>query len=110
MSDILRPAEQWLPIDVAEREYLPFDFADMVVAGEVIVSVTSTLEVVDGADADVSTRLQGAPEMMSGSTAGRQWVSGVLDGVTYLLRVVGTTSDASRRVVIAGRFKGVRVS
>lgn len=110
MSDILRPAEQWLPVDVAERDYLPFDFADQVVAGETILSVTATLEAVAGTDASADTRRQGDPEMVSGSTVGRQWVEGVLEGVTYLLRIVATTSDANRRIVIAGEFKGVRVS
>lgn len=110
MTEILRPAEQWLPVDVDELEYLPFDFADKLVEGESIVSATATLEAIEGADDAADARRQGDPEMVGGTTVGRQWVEGVLEGVTYLLRVVGTTSDAGRRVVIAGVFKCVRVS
>ena len=110
MSDALRPAEQWMPIDVDELDYLPFDFERLLVDGETISSATSTLEAISGADEDADSRRVGGPEIASGATAGRQWVEGVLAGVTYLLRVVGTTSDAGRRVVIAGVFKGVRVS
>lgn len=105
-SDLLRPAEDMLPVDVAERDALPFDWADHLGDGEVLLSITRTLEVIDGADAQAADRLLGEPERYE--TKARQWVEGVQQGVTYLLRMVGTTSVNGRRITLAGRFKGVR--
>lgn len=108
MSDVLRPAEATVPVDVDERDYIPADFSDLLVAGESIISVARTLEVVSGIDAAPGSRLVGATEISGASV--RQWVEGVAEGAEYLLRLVATTSDNGRRVVIAVRFKGVRVS
>jgi hypothetical protein len=108
MTDILRPAEAWLPVDVDELEYLPADFEDKLVTGETLVSVTATLEAIDGVDASASSRLVGSVEITG--TAVRQFVQGVLEDVTYLLRFTATTNDGGRVVVIGGTFKGVRVS
>lgn len=108
MTDTLRPAEDALPVDVDERDYIPFDLVDHLAAGENILSVARTLEAIDGTDSSASSRLYGVAQVSG--TIVRQWVEGVVDGVTYLLRITATTSDNGRRIVLAARFKGVRVS
>lgn len=110
MSDLLREADTWLPLDVDEADYVPVDFADKIGAdsADTIASVAVTCEVLDGVDADASTRISGAAQV-SGTLA-QQLVTGALVDVTYLVRFKATLTPSGRIVVIAGRLPVVRES
>ena len=105
-SDILRPAEDVLPVDVSERDYIAFDWEDWLAEGEAIIDVVITLEAIG--DADAAARRLGGVERY-GSRA-RQWVEGVQRDAWYLMRATGTTSHGGRRITLGARFKGVRES
>lgn len=107
MTTDLRPAEAWLPLDVDEQDYVKATFEDLLNTGETVASVYAvTCEAIDGTDASASSRLSGSAVLDSPEVA--QLMAGVLDGVTYLVRFIVTTS-ASRRLVIAGTVLGTRV-
>lgn len=107
MTTDLRPAEAWLPLDVDEQDYVKATFEDMLDTGEIVSSVYDvTCEAIDGTDASASSRLSGSAVLDSPEVA--QLMAGVVDGVTYLVRIIVTTS-ASRRLVIAGTVLGTRV-
>lgn len=109
MTTDLRPAETWLPLDVDELDYVAFDYTDHLATSETISSAAVTCEqaatsTVD--DGSASSRLSGSANIVDAEV--RQLVTGVLDGVLYLIRCVATTST-SRRIVIAGTLLGTRV-
>lgn len=109
MTTDLRPAEAWLPLDVDEQDYVKATFEDLLDTdgGETVASVYDvTCEAIDGTDASASSRLSGSAVLDSPEVA--QLMAGVVDGVTYLVRIIVTTS-ASRRLVIAGTVLGTRV-
>ncbi len=110
MTTELRPADTWLPLDVDELDYVAFDYTDHLGDGETVSTATVTCEQASTsavADAGASGRLSGSPEIVAGAEV-RQLVTGVLDGVLYLIRCVATTSSA-RRLLLAGTLPATRV-
>lgn len=110
MTTDLRPADTWLPLDVDELDYVAFDYTDHLADGETVSTAAVTCEQAStsaAADASASSRLSGSPEIVAGAEV-RQLVTGVLDGVLYLIRCVATTSSA-RRLLLAGTLLGTRV-
>ncbi len=108
MSNIVRPPETWLPLDVDEADFVAFDFTDMLVDGESIASVVITCEAVTGTDALASSRPSGAPVIEAAVV--KQLMSGVLDQVDYLVRCKATLSPTPRVLVLAGTVAGTRIA
>ena len=104
-NDDLRPAGTWYPMDSEETDYVPVDFEDQLDTGETISSVTTTCEAIEGTDASASSRLSGSPQTTG--SAVRQFLTGVLADVVYLVRFKATTSTG-RILVIAGKLPVVR--
>lgn len=73
-----------------EVSVLSFDFGPLMAAGEAVATVAWTCEVVEGADPDAATRLQGAGSV-TGSVASHK-VGGLVAGTRYRIRAVATTS------------------
>jgi hypothetical protein len=107
MSNIVRPPETWLPLDVDEADFVAFDFTDMLVDGESIASVVITCEAVTGTDATASSRPSGTPVIDAAVV--KQLMAGVVEGVTYLIRCKATLAPAPRQLVLAGVVDGVRI-
>lgn len=78
------------PSDTGESESYTFDFSNDFATSETISSATWSISVVSGTDASASSRLVGSPS--NTSTKSSQRVTGLQDGVTYLLRAVVITS------------------
>lgn len=107
MTTDLRPAEVWLPLDVDEQDYVKANFEDLLDTGETVASVYDvTCQAIEGTDADASSRLIGSAVLDSPEVA--QLMGGVVDGVTYLVRILATTSNG-RRLLIAATVDGTRV-
>ena len=105
-TTLLRSAETWTPIDVAEVDYAPFDFADLLEAGESIATVAVTCEVLEGVDASSASRIA-APAEINGTQV-RQLISGAVAGVVYAVRCVATLTPPPRKLTITGRLPAVR--
>lgn len=108
MSNIARPPETWLPLDVDEADFIAFDYTDMLVDGESIASVVITCEAVSGADASASSRPSGAAQI-DGAIV-KQLMTGVLDQVDYLVRCRATLTPVPRVLVLAGTVAGTRIA
>ncbi len=108
MSNITRPPEVWLPLDVDEADFVAFDFSDMVVTGESIGSTAVTCEAIAGEDAAAATRPSGSAQV--DGLVVKQLMAGVLDGVTYLVRCKATLSPGPRVLVLAGTVAGTRIA
>ena len=72
-----------------------FDFINDLDIGDSVVSATSNLTVQTGYDPSPSSRLFGAPLVLS-STSAAQSVGNLLPGVTYILQIIATTSQGIR--------------
>jgi hypothetical protein len=107
MSNAVRPPETWLPLDVDEADYVAFDFTDMLVDGESVSSVVITCEAVTGADAAAAARPTGSPQI-AGAVV-KQLMTGVLDGVDYLVRCKAPLAPGPRVLVLAGTVAGTRI-
>lgn len=75
---------------VDEEWVLGFDFAPRMSSGETLDAATWTSAVHAGADADAADMIDGS-STESGTTSAQKVVAGV-DGVTYLIKCVATTS------------------
>lgn len=109
MTAITRDATDLLPLDVNETDYVSFDYTDLLLSGETIDNtlVTVTCEVSTGVDGSAAARAIGAPVV--GSSVVRQLMSGVLDGVVYLIRCRVTLTPTGRTLVLAGLLPATKV-
>ena len=107
MTNIQRPPDNWLPIDVDETDYVGFDFTDMLASGESVASVAVTCEVVAGTDNSPATRLSGGA-LVAGAVV-KQAVTTGQTGVTYLIRCVATLAPGPRRLVLGGLLPVLKV-
>ena len=106
-NTVVRAADTWLPLDVDELDFVAFDYADMLAAGESVASAAITCEVVDGTDTSPASRLSGSPQI--NGTEVRQAVVSPLRDVTYLIRCKATLTPGPRVLTIAGRLSVLKV-
>jgi hypothetical protein len=81
------------PSDVGESERFTLDFVNDLQEGDAIVNVTWVCEVAaksQSPDGDAGTHIDGPAEFLGTKTTQR--VSGMLAGVTYLLKATATTA------------------
>jgi hypothetical protein len=86
--------------DPAEVFPLIVDFSAALDGGETILTVAVTSTVVAGVDPDPEDVLAAAASIETGGKSIRQPLEGGLDGVTYHLRIVITTSTPSSRTLV----------
>lgn len=87
------------PRHPAESEPLGFGFAARLATGETIVSAVFTIEVVEGVDPSPGDLLAGSPTTTT--TGAFQRITGGVDGCTYKLTCVATTSASNIHEVCA---------
>lgn len=87
------------PRHPAESEPLGFGFSARLAEGETVSSAVFTIEVVEGTDPEPASMLSGAPTTTS--TGAFQRVAGGVDGCTYKLTCVATTTASNIHEVCA---------
>lgn len=85
------------PADAGESELYGFDFTPELAPADYLTAATFALDVVDGADADVATRLVGSGAVATKPNETRvvmalQRLANLQPGVSYRLRCLATTS------------------
>lgn len=79
--------------DAGESEIYSFDFVNDIAAGETLGTATFTLATVSGTDSNPSLHIQGSAQITG--TIAMQRISGLLNGVTYAIQALVTTSNAN---------------
>ena len=87
-----------LPADNSESEVYGFDFINDLLSGETISSAVWSLSVKSGTDASPSSHLIGSPSIVS-ATKTAQRISGLLQGVTYIITCTVTTNLSNTKVL-----------
>jgi hypothetical protein len=87
--------------DPAETKTITFVYSADLMAATTIESVEVALTVHTGEDATVATMLRGAAVINNATREVYQRVGGGVDGVTYELRCLATTSDGQAHLVAA---------
>lgn len=85
--------------DVSERLVLAFDFSAGLASGETVDSFVVTVSDASGQDSSPSDVLNGAGAVSGGNTV-LQPVRAGLAGNSYLIKVVATTSNANKVLVL----------
>lgn len=107
MSNTVRPPEVWLPLDVDETDYVAFDYTEILVPGETLLTPVVSCEAASGEDPAAASKASGSP-IVDGAVV-KQLMTGVLNDVVYLLRSKAPTSEG-RVLVLAGTVAGTRIA
>lgn len=86
-----------------EEIIISLGFAARLKTGETITEATTTVEVIEGADSAPESILSGSADLSSAPVVAQKIIGGVL-GVTYLIKILATTS-ASRKIMGARALK-----
>jgi len=86
------------PANVDENEIFGIDFVDDFNSTETILSATWSLTVKTGTDATPSSHLIGISSLQ-GRTQTSQRISGLVAGVTYIVKCVATTNQGNTYVL-----------
>lgn len=85
------------PKDASEEIIVSLGFAARLTQGETITVAVTSIEVIDGADANPSAMLSGSADLSSAPVVAQKVIGGVL-GVEYLIKMLATTS-AGRKIM-----------
>jgi len=85
------------PKDASEEIIVSLGFGLRLNTSETVTTAASSIEVIDGVDANPSAMLSGSADTTSAPVVAQKIIGGVL-GVEYLIKILATTS-AGRKIM-----------